>query len=162
MISFGYRLTDPATLQGWEHGHDVGTAAKSELWWSGFPGDVSISVGADEISTRFGWVPLLHFAASIVGITEELSPPGSSAVYSFTEADEQLRFDRGRELIQISASFTPEVVSTSLPDLSLAARGFAARLVDELSVRYPRLSQNPAITDLLERSAGEGVSGQEG
>jgi hypothetical protein len=162
MISFGYRLTDPATLQGWEHGHDVGTAAKSDLLWSAFPGDVSVSVGAVEISTQFGWVPLLHFAASIIGITEKLSAAGSRAVYSFTEADEQLRFDRGRELIQISASFTPEVLSTSLPELSLAAREFVARLVDELSLHYPRLSRNPAVTDLLERSAGEGFPGQEG
>jgi hypothetical protein len=151
MINLDYEITKPAVLRGWEHGHDVATAARADLWWSGFPGDVSIAVGAEHISTRFGWVPLLHFASSLVAITGKLAQPGSKTGYSFTEADDELRFDRGRELVQITATFSQTVLATSLPDLSLAARRFTGRLLDDLTVRYPGLPDNPAITELRER-----------
>jgi hypothetical protein len=151
MISLQYRLTDPAILRGWEHDHDVATAARQDLWWSGFPGDIRIVVDDAEIVTDFGWVPLLHFAASLLRITKKLAEPGGEATYTFTEADEVLRFDRARDLIEIEASFSPVTLSTTYPDLLAMTIGFGRHLLTDLAARNPGLDRNPAIIELRDR-----------
>jgi hypothetical protein len=148
MIDLGYALTDPAVLAGWERTHDVATADPGELLWSGFPGTLRIATGEGELAPDFDWVPLLHFARSLILIVDSLTDPGSSAGYAFTESTDQLRFDRARELVRISATFSDTVLTTTMPELSAAVRRFAQRLLDDLTTRYPGLLANPAAADL--------------
>jgi hypothetical protein len=152
-LDVGYRLTDPAVLAGWEHHHDPATADEGELLWSGFVGDIRFGSDDGEIATDFRWVPLLHFGRSMLGVVDRLTAPGSTARYGFTESDQELRFDRSRELVQISASFSDTVLSTSMPELSDAVRRFALRLFEDLTTRYPALAERPFVTDLRREPA---------
>jgi hypothetical protein len=156
MIDLGYALTDPAVLAGWERSHDVATADPGELLWSGFPGSIRIATAEGELAPGFDWVPLLHFARSLILVMDSLTDPGSSTSYAFTESVERLRFDRARELVQISATFSDTVLTTTMPELSDAVRRFAQSLLDDLTARYPGLTGNPAAAtlrmDLAQRS----------
>jgi hypothetical protein len=148
MINLSYTLTDPAVLAGLEQQDDVSTAARADLLWSGFPGDVGILSADGEISTDFEWVPLLHFASSMVSVVDQLTEPGTLAGYIFTESDDELRFERGRELVRISATFTDTALTTTIPELSDAVRRFILGLLDDLIDRHPGFAQNPVAGEL--------------
>lgn len=148
MAEIRYTLTDPAILSGWERRADVATAARGDLLWSGFPGDLVIATADGEIGTDFCWVPMLEFALSIVGVVDQLTMPGSTAEYAFTESDDELTFQRSRELIRISATFTDTVLTTTIPELSDAVRRFAVHLADDLIARFPRFADNPLAAEL--------------
>ncbi|TCC22328.1 hypothetical protein [Kribbella sindirgiensis] len=153
MIEFSYTLTDPAVLPGWEQHHEVAGAPGSDLLWSGFPGDVGITTSEAEIRTRFDWVPLLHIAGELIAIVDRLTDPGAVATYSFTESADELRFERSRELVRISATFTDSVLTTTMPELSDAVRRFVPAVLDDLTARYPGLAQNPLTTELRDAVA---------
>jgi hypothetical protein len=148
MIDVGYLLTDPAVLAGWEHHHDVATADEADLLWSGFRGTISITTADGQIAPPFDWVPLLHFARSMILVVDQLTEPGSTAEYTFTESSHELQFERSRELVTISATFTDTVVTTTMPDLSDAVRRCARALLDDLIARFPRLADNPLSASL--------------
>ncbi|GAB3938169.1 hypothetical protein GCM10029976_052270 [Kribbella albertanoniae] len=153
MIEFEYTTTDPSVLPGWERQHDVAAASRADLLWSAFPGDLALVTPAAEIRTSFAWVPLLHFALSMVTVVDELTTPGAKAHYGFTESDDELDFERSRELVRVGATFSDVVLSTTVPDLSRAVRVFAGDLLDDLTRQYPALGRHEVVVDLRSQLA---------
>jgi hypothetical protein len=78
-----------------------------------FCGDVYLAEGGNELSTAWGWVPVLDFAWALCDITERLDqdPLGSRAarpqraVLDFTQSTEALRFERRFGWVDITADW---------------------------------------------------------
>ncbi|MET9863287.1 hypothetical protein ABZY93_29095 [Streptomyces smyrnaeus] len=151
-----YRSADVRTLR-----HDL------------FCGDVYLADTATdrELSTAWGWVPVLDFAWALCDVTEELGgnpPPASGremlpdsrspgpyrATLDFTESAELLHFTRRFGWVEIAADWSADdegPLSFSYSALRREARDFLHDLVADLSDMHEGLEANPVVWTLLAR-----------
>ncbi|MDG4864032.1 hypothetical protein P8605_38425 [Streptomyces sp. T-3] len=142
-----YRSVDVRTLR-----HDL------------FCGDVYLAdTKADrELSTAWGWVPVLDFAWALCDIVERIDqdPRGSRAArpqfaeLDFTESTDCMVFERRFGWVDIEADWQregepPLTFSHSL--LRREARDFLQDLIADLTDLHDDLAENPAIWDLQAR-----------
>ncbi|MFF7214389.1 hypothetical protein ACFZAU_28265 [Streptomyces sp. NPDC008238] len=160
MIDLGYSLSrrfpDPPQT-------DYRTADVRALRHDLFCGDVYLAdVKADrELSTAWGWVPVLDFGWALCDIVEELDrdPLGSRAArpqyaeLDFTESTDRLRFQRRFGFVDVSADWAPEErpLSFAHAELRREARDFLHDLLADLTDMHDGLDANPAIWDLAAR-----------
>lgn len=161
MIDIGYSLSrrfpDPPQT-------DYRTADVYALRHDLFCGDVYIAdVLADrELSTAWGWVPVLDFAWALCDIVERLDqdPRGSRsatpqrAELDFTESTDRMLFERRFGWVEITADWIPaEEAPLNLNHGALRreARDFLHDLVADLTDMREGLAGNPAVWDLLGR-----------
>ncbi|MFE1781715.1 hypothetical protein ACFW9F_03755 [Streptomyces sp. NPDC059506] len=158
MIEIGYSLSlrfpDPPQT-------DYRTADVRALRYDLFCGDVYLAVGEQELSTAWGWVPVLDFAWALCDIVERIDadPLGSrasapqTAELDFTESTDRLRFLRRFGWVEISADWLPDTAPLSVnhAELRREARDFLQDLVADLTDMHPDLDDNPAIWDLRAR-----------
>ncbi|MBE9498566.1 hypothetical protein IHE61_07990 [Streptomyces sp. GKU 257-1] len=115
-----------------------------------------------ELSTAWGWVPVLDFAWALCDIAEELdrdplgsrSPGPHRATLDFTESAELLRFTRRFGWVEITADWSPdgeEPLSFSHSALRREARDFLHDLVADLTDLHEDLAANPAVHVLTSR-----------
>jgi hypothetical protein len=135
--------------QGWEVQRDCGTAAKSDLLWYFFPGDVVIDGEDTTFRTSFGWVPAFHFVASQLQVADRAAAGEREYRYFFTESDDWVlyQFDKGG--IEVTCSFAQGSLLIQQEDFSNEARAFAARTIASLGNRFPRLLENPAVVEIV-------------
>ncbi|MEC4015608.1 hypothetical protein [Streptomyces sp. H27-D2] len=142
-----YRTTDVRTLR-----HDL------------FCGDVYIAdTKADrELSTAWGWVPVLDFAWAMCDIVEQLDkdPRGNRshrpqhAELDFTESSDCLLFDRRFGFVDITADwqYTDEPPLTFQHGaLRREARDFLHDLIADLTDLHDGLEDNPVLWELQAR-----------
>lgn len=160
MIDLGYSLSrrfpDPPQT-------DYRTADVRTLRHDLFCGDVYLAdVTADrELSTAWGWVPVLDFAWALCDIVEQLDrdPLGSRAArpqyaeLDFTESTDRLRFQRRFGFVDVSADWAPDERPLSLAhaELRREARDFLHDLIADLTDMHDGLDANPVIWDLAAR-----------
>jgi hypothetical protein len=160
VIELGYSLSnrfpDPPRT-------DYATVPVRTLRHDLFCGDVFVEGdGGVDLSTRWGWVPVLDFAWALCDIVEQLDAvlPGRRlprAELDFTESSDRLRFSRRGDWVELHADWVrderPLVVDHGvlrreardflqdvLADLADLHDGLADNLhVWELTARYPRL-----------------------
>ncbi|WP_326689551.1 MULTISPECIES: hypothetical protein [unclassified Streptomyces] len=166
MLDIGYALSrrfpDPPQT-------DYRTADVRALRHDLFCGDVYLAdTAADrELSTAWGWVPVLDFAWALCGIAEELDrdPLGARsagphrAELDFTESTERLRFTRRFGWVEITADWTAREpaggdatpLSFSHKELRREARDFLHDLLADLTDMHEGLDTNPAVWDLAAR-----------
>ncbi|NJQ00005.1 hypothetical protein [Streptomyces zingiberis] len=161
MIDLGYSLSrrfpDPPQT-------DYRSAGTRELRHDLFCGDVYLADPARdrELSTAWGWVPVLDFAWALCDIVEQLDrdPRGSRshhrhhAELDFTESTERLRFERRFGWVDVRADWQDAgdpPLTFGHRELRREARDFLQDLVADLTDLHHSLGENPVIWTLLAR-----------
>ena len=158
MIDLGYALSrrfpDPPQT-------DYRTADVRALRHDLFCGDVYLALDERELSTAWGWVPVLDFGWALCDIAERLDrdPKGSRAArpqraeLDFTESTDRLRFVRRFGHVAVTADWSPDEAALSVPhgELRREARDFLHDLVADLTDMHDDLGANPVIWSLLAR-----------
>ncbi|MEU6174966.1 hypothetical protein ABZ832_24030 [Streptantibioticus parmotrematis] len=155
MIDLGYSLSrrfpDPPQT-------DYRTADVRSLRHDLFCGDVYLAEDERELSTAWGWVPVLDFAWALCDIVEQLDrdPMGSRAArpqraeLDFTQSTERLRFVRRFGWVDVTADWVEDEPPLSLNhgDLRREARDFLHDVVADLVDMHDGLADNPAVWNL--------------
>lgn len=151
MIDLSYSLSS-----SWnERTADVDWASTDEttLRYKAFLGDQVFVVNGVDFSARWGWVPLLDFAACLVRIVRGLEAGESELVFEFTESDAQLRSNRQGNDVLITSSYSNGKATVRLDQLKEAANLHAERVLKEAVNAHPALksyrslmSWYPAVT----------------
>jgi hypothetical protein len=152
VIELGYSLStrfpDPPQT-------DYRSAGVRSLRYDLFCGDVYLEADGRDLSTDWGWVPVLDFAWALCDVVEQLDrdPQGSraSAVQSadldFTQNTELLRFARRFGWVEIGATWLrdaePAVVRHA--ELRREARDFLQDVLADLIDLHDGLADNPDI-----------------
>jgi len=126
-----------------------------------FSGDVYLAEGERELSTAWGWVPVLDFAWALCDVVEALDrdPLGARAArpqraeLDFTESADRLRFTRRFGHVDITADWLPDEPPLTVrhADLRREARDFLHDLTADLTDMHDGLGDNPALWTLLAR-----------
>ncbi|MER8183160.1 hypothetical protein [Kitasatospora sp. NPDC094015] len=152
MIELGYALSnrfpDPPQT-------DYRSASVRSLRYDLFCGDVYLDLDGEELSTRWGWVPVLDFAWALCDIVEQLDedPRGSRAAVvrtadlDFTQNTELLRFARRFGWVEIGATWIrdAEPLVVRHAELRREARDFLQDVLADLTDLHDGLADNPAI-----------------
>ncbi|MCP2307057.1 MULTISPECIES: hypothetical protein [Kitasatospora] len=152
MIELGYSLSnrfpDPPQT-------DYRSAPVRSLRHDLFCGDVFLDSGEGELSTAWGWVPVLDFAWALCDIVERLDehPQGSrastvqTADLDFTQNTELLRFARRFGWVEISGTWRErdEPLVVRHAELRREARDFLQDVLADLTDLHEGLGDNPAI-----------------
>ncbi|MET7742811.1 hypothetical protein [Streptomyces sp. NPDC005385] len=161
MLDIGYALSNrfPDPPQTDYRRADV-RALRHDL----FCGDVYLAdTKADrEVSTGWGWVPVLDFAWALCDIVEQLDrdPLGSrasrpqQAELDFTESTDRMLFERRFGWVDIEADWMrreEEPLTFSFTALRREARDFLHDLLADLTDLHDDLGENPAIWTLQAR-----------
>jgi hypothetical protein len=129
---------------------DLANADEMDLRYSVLLGDVVFKEGSHDFSARWGWVPIVDFAASLRGIAAGLDERDcAEATFEFTESDATLSFRRKGEAILITSSYSLGEARVPLRDLVAAVDAFAGRVARELSQRYSSLARNASFSRLF-------------
>ncbi|WP_327068326.1 hypothetical protein OG500_21645 [Kitasatospora sp. NBC_01250] len=157
MIELGYSLSvrfpDPPQT-------DYRTADVRSLRHDLFCGDVYLADDEQELSTAWGWVPVLDFAWALCDIVERLDedPRGSRAAtiqradLDFTQNTELLQFARRFGLVEVWATWLDEEpVVVRHATLRREARDFLQDVLADLVDLHPELADNPHIWTVLAR-----------
>jgi hypothetical protein len=144
MIEIDYRLSPP-----WSEGEatlDLAAADETALRYRAFPGDQILRIDGVEFSAEWGWVPLLDFASALVEAVARLESGAADAAIDFTENDARIMLRGDGAAIAVSCTFRDGVARIGRAELAAAARNHAARLLADLSGRFPRLRANSDLT----------------
>lgn len=161
MLDIGYSLSrrfpDPPQT-------DYRTADVKTLRHDLFCGDAYIAdTRTDrELSTTWGWLPVLDFAWALCDIVERLdedprgsrSPGPQEAELDFTESTDCMLFERRFGWVDITADWIPAdepPLTFSHTELRREARDFLHDLVADLNDMHDGLEDNPAIWSLQAR-----------
>lgn len=158
MIDVGYALSrrfpDPPQT-------DYRTADVHALRHDLFCGDVYLAKGERELSTAWGWVPVLDFGWALCDIVEQLDrdPRGGRAArpqyaeFDFTESTERLRFVRRFGHVEVTADWADDEPPLVLQFSALRreARDFLHDLVADLVDMHDDLAGNPVVWGLMAR-----------
>lgn len=161
MLDIGYSLSprfpDPPQT-------DYRTADVRTLRHDLFCGDIHIAdtEGGRELSTAWGWLPVLDFGWALCDIVEELGPgpPAAQgaqprrAELDFTETTDCLLFEERRGRVEITADWQyvddPPLVFP-YATVRREARDFLHDLIADLADMHEGLSENPAVWQLQAR-----------
>jgi hypothetical protein len=151
VIELGYslslRIPDPPQT-------DYRTASVQALRHDLFCGDVYLAQDELELSTAWGWVPVLDFAWALCDVVEQLDedPRGSRASalrtvdLDFTQNTELLRFARRFGHVEVSATWLDEEpLVVRHQELRREARDFLQDVLADLVDLHPELGDNPQI-----------------
>lgn len=161
MLDIGYALSrrfpDPPQT-------DYRTADVAALRHDLFCGDVYLADAESgrELSTAWGWLPVLDFAWALCDIAEKLgrdprgsrSPGPHHAELDFTESTDLLRFERRFGWVDVRADWSGgEVPPLAFPytELRREARDFLHDLLADLTDMHDGLGANPVVWDLQAR-----------
>ncbi|WKX71070.1 hypothetical protein [Streptomyces sp. XD-27] len=161
MIDLGYSLSrrfpDPPQT-------DYRTADTHALRHDLFCGDVYLADAEKdrELSTAWGWVPVLDFAWALCDIVELLDrdPQGSRsarpqyAELDFTESTDRMLFERRFGWVDVTADWVPAEeppLTFNHAALRREARDFLHDLVADLTDMHEGLGDNPVVWDVLAR-----------
>ncbi|MFF0063723.1 hypothetical protein ACFYRC_19665 [Streptomyces sp. NPDC005279] len=129
-----------------------------------FCGDVYLADTKEdrEVSTAWGWVPVLDFAWALCDIVEQLDrdPLGSRAAkpqyaeLDFTESADRMLFERRFGWVDVEADWMPgeePPLAFNHTELRREARDFLHDLIADLSDMHEGLDDNPVVWDLQAR-----------
>jgi hypothetical protein len=138
-IEIDYRLSPP-----WSEGKatlDLASADEVQLRYYAFPGDQILRIDGADFSAFWGWVPLLDFAAVLVDAVAQAAT-GKDEEILFTENKARIVLRAEGEAVEVSCSYASGRAKIGRAELARAAKTYAARLLDELSMQFPELRSN--------------------
>jgi len=148
MIELDYTLS-PSWKRSWE-ALNLAEASETDLLYRALLGDIIFKVDSNDFSAKWGWIPVIHFAASLRRIVGELEKrDGAETAFEFTESDAALHFKRAGNEVLISASYSPGEARVSLSKLTADVEFFCHRVGSQLSQQFPVLHNNKSFQELL-------------
>jgi hypothetical protein len=157
VIELGYSLSNRFPDPPQTDYRSVGTRAlRHDL----FCGDVYLEVDGRDLSTAWGWVPVLDFAWALCDIVEELDqdPAGARAArlqtadLDFTESADLLRFSRRFNWVEVRADWTDAApLTVRHPELRREARDFLQDLIADLSDLHDGFAENATVWEVQAR-----------
>lgn len=139
---------DYALSPAWNATPDVDLAGAEEwmLRYDCFLGDVIFMVDEMDLSARWGWVPVLDFALALDAIVDALAVGDEAEeLFEFTESDASIAFRRAGDLVEIDASYVPDVATVGYADLRGETKRFVLRVLEGLIGEHRELATNPFI-----------------
>jgi hypothetical protein len=124
-------------------------ADETELRYYAFAGDIILRDAQTDLSTHWGWVPLVDFAVALRDISAAIEAGIAPAKkFEFTESDATLEFERHDVDVTIRSSYSPGKIILPSAEFRRLVLDFGHRLNMELLSRLPGLRQNPAYQSL--------------
>jgi hypothetical protein len=124
-------------------------ADETDLRYYTFAGDIILRDTQTDLSTHWGWVPLVDFAVGLREISAAIEVGIAPAKnFEFTESDATLEFERHGADVTIRSSYAPGKIILPCAEFRKRVLDFARRLDMELLSRLPRLGQNAAYQSL--------------
>lgn len=124
-------------------------ADETEFRYYAFAGDIILRKAQTDLSTHWGWVPLLDFAVGLRDIAAAIETGIASVrTFEFTESDATLEFERHGADVTIRSSYAPGKIVLPSSEFRKQALDFGRRLDVELLSRLPDLRQNAAYQAL--------------
>lgn len=147
MLNLGYRIDRDASDESiaWDRVDDVTLA-----YWC-FPGDIVLQAGGADLSTRWGWVPLLGFALQMTHVCHTIRN-GEPQVLEILGSDQCLRFVPVGDRIEIAADYSDRSGLATAEELLDASVLMLARLRAEVEGRHPGLLTNSRYRELVSKS----------
>jgi hypothetical protein len=128
---------------------DLTRITATQLDYYVFCGDIVFQIDDLVFDARWGWVPIVDFATQLFCNLKEISD-GECKSLEFTESDATLQFTRSGEEIEIVGSYCSSRARVRLWDMREAAKGFFARVMSDLTTKWPELSRNDAFRERME------------
>jgi hypothetical protein len=143
MIVLSYQLSSEwnarASNIDWSH------ADETTLRYGAFLGDQTFIVNQTDFSAKWGWVPILDFAACLVEITRGLMKGEAELIFEFTESDAHLQFNRQSDNVLITSNYGSATATVPLRELEQAACSYAERVLIDAINLHPRLKANASL-----------------
>ena len=148
-ISLDYRLSPTWNRETAKA--DLSSVDASDLHYRLFLGDIEFLIDGADFSARWGWVPVLGFAAALRSIVRSL-PETQEELFEFSESDATLRFVHRDNTVWISSSYSQGRIGAdvSYAELRVAATAFLEAMLGDLYGAHPELKSNPEM-EMLER-----------
>jgi hypothetical protein len=143
MINLSYRLA--ADWNEKAEGVDWATASETELRYGAFMGDQIFVIDGADFSAKWGWVPILDFATSLVKIIQGLHAHESELLFEFTESDAQIQFNRQADRVLVTSNYSTAKATTPLGELDKAAASYAERVLRDAINLHPTLNTNHSL-----------------
>jgi hypothetical protein len=138
-MHFDYRLSED-----WdENSTDLAAADETDLRYYAATGDIILRTDQTDLSTRWGWIPLIDFALAMRKTGEALAVREGSETFEFTESEAKLQFDRRGQEMTIRGNYAPGEITIPFTAFVEKATDFAQRLDAEVLAKRPELKQNP-------------------
>ncbi|MGI8984750.1 MAG: hypothetical protein ACR2HM_09515 [Acidimicrobiales bacterium] len=145
MISLGYRLSDE-----WNKEHlasEVARLDETTLRYGFFMGDVEFRIDEASFDARWGWVPILDFAASLLSLMRSL-PKTREAAFEFTESEAQISFAFKDSAVEVGATYSPATAAAPYDAMLAAVEAFALSTFDAAETVYPSIGANTAYIEM--------------
>lgn len=123
--------------------------SETELRYDAFLGDVSGRVGSLDLTTHWGWVPVLDFALSLAEIACRLKASGRET-YEFTESEATIDFALSGDTVTVTTSYAEGEGLSTLDELRWGAASCLRQTVNEVARLGPGVEQHPALRRSLE------------
>jgi hypothetical protein len=126
---------------------DLRAANVGDLRYEVFLGDIEFIANRQDFSARWGWVPLLDFAAGLRALVRDLARTGSGT-YEFTESGAELRFAVRDDLVEVRANYVDAIGKIPMTELDDASRQLADEIFNAAVTMHPSLAENAAFVQL--------------
>lgn len=148
MIFLDYKL-EPSELNRLT-GLDITSASHTTLDYYLFCGDIYFQINDASFDAPWGWIPIISFSLPLCEIVCTIKN-GEIRSLEFTESDDEIRFIRTEDVIDVACNYSDAHAQVSLSEMKGASIRFAERIVHELSDRWPLLKTNKAFREKVDR-----------
>lgn len=110
-----------------------------------FPGRISFLIGGVDLGLSSQNIPVLGYAIGLKYILNQLSEPGEGLLYTYVN-EQTIRLARPAmsEQIVVDPTWREGSIEVAYEELLQAADRFLQGLLDDLSVKFPELTENEA------------------
>ena len=140
MIYLSYKLSDElntkAPLIDWVNADEM------TLRYYVYLGDQLFLADEADFSARWGWIPILDFAACLVLIARALTSGETNRRFEFTESEDYIDFTRQENRVVMSSNYTTARAEVALDELQSAARSYANTVFEGATALHPALKNN--------------------
>jgi hypothetical protein len=155
MVTLDYVL-DPEELAR-VRAFDFAELSGTHLDYRLFCGSILFRVNAASFDAPWKWIPIFDFCVRLNEVLLKLNTE-RQAVLEFTENDATISFRRVDGLVTITADYADGSAHAGLQELRDAVKGFSARLIHDLTKRWPVLLAKSAFherLDIIRSASGE-------
>jgi hypothetical protein len=140
MITLDYSL-DPSEIPA-VNGADLASATHTDLDYYLFCGSVVFRIDGKSFDAQWGWIPILDFATQLFLIVCEIKD-AEVRTLEFTESEATIEFRRQGSEIQVSAEYASATAEAPLQELKQTASAFFRKVLDDVSSRWPQITDSP-------------------
>ena len=147
MLELRFRLSSPTSQAS---SADLSGANEGVLRYDVLLGDITLRAEGCDLSTNWGWIPLIDFAACLLQAKTELSRNESTkSLIDFTESNSRIGFQRFGSIVRIWASYRSCQADVPMQEFMTATDSFFQELQEFVRNTYPALLQNVEFHRIL-------------